>query len=73
MNTYRCKVLIEWDATDKVWVTTVPALDGLSTYGDTSDEATVQTSETIAGYPPSRSQKKGYPHRPPMQASNCSN
>ena len=50
MSTYRCKVLIEWDATDNVWVTTVPALDGLSTFGDTRDEAIAQTREAIAGY-----------------------
>lgn len=44
------KVLLECDAEDGVWVTTVPALDGLSTYGETRDEAIEQTREAILGY-----------------------
>lgn len=50
MTTQRFKVLLEWDAGDRIWVTTVPALDGLSTYGDSREEAIEQTRETILGY-----------------------
>ena len=50
MKTRTFKVLLECDAEDGVWVTTVPALDGLSTYGETRDEAIEQTREAILGY-----------------------
>ena len=46
----RFKVLLEWDAEDRVWVTHVPALGDLSTYGDTKDEALEATREAITGY-----------------------
>ena len=49
--TSRCfKVLIDYDADDNVWVTTVPALNYLSTYGDTREKALEQTREAILGY-----------------------
>ncbi len=35
MTLRRPKVLVEWDPEDQVWVTLVPSLDHLSTYGDT--------------------------------------
>ena len=44
------QVLLEWDADDGVWVTYVPALDHLSTYGDTREEALAHTREAILGY-----------------------
>lgn len=44
------QVLLEWDSDDNVWVTYVPALDHLSTYGDTRDEALDHTREAILGY-----------------------
>ena len=50
MTTRRFKVVLEWDANDAVWVTTVPGLNGISTYGDTRDEALEQTRELILGY-----------------------
>lgn len=50
MTTQRFRVLVEWDAGDRVWVTTVPALDGLSTYGESREEAIEQTREAILGY-----------------------
>ena len=50
MTTRTFKVLLEFDADDEVWVTTVPQLDGLSTYGETRDEAIAQTREAILGY-----------------------
>ncbi len=36
MTTRRFRVLVEYDPEDKVWVTYVPALDHLSTYGPES-------------------------------------
>ena len=43
-------VLVEWDQEDHVWVTFVPALNGLSTFGETRDEALASTQEAIEGY-----------------------
>jgi predicted RNase H-like HicB family nuclease len=50
MSTRRFKVLLEWDAESQAWVTYVPALDHLSTFGDTRDEALANTREAILGY-----------------------
>jgi predicted RNase H-like HicB family nuclease len=44
------KVVVEWDAEDSVWVTVVPALNHLSTYGATKAEALDETREAIVGY-----------------------
>jgi len=44
------KVLLEWDAEDSVWVTYVPSLGHLSTFGKTREEALEMTREAIAGY-----------------------
>lgn len=46
----RFKVVLEWDSADEAWVTYVPTLGYLSTYGDTRDEALDQTREAIIGY-----------------------
>lgn len=46
----RFQVLIEWDSSDRVWVTHVPALSHLSTFGETRDEALENTREAILGY-----------------------
>jgi predicted RNase H-like HicB family nuclease len=46
----RFKVLIEWDPEAQVWVTYVPVLDHLSTYGETREEALENTREAILGY-----------------------
>jgi predicted RNase H-like HicB family nuclease len=46
----RYGVLIEWDPSAQAWVTFVPSLDLLSTYGDTREEALEQTREAILGY-----------------------
>ena len=46
----RFKVVLEWDADDRVWVTYVPALWLLSTYGDTREEALDNSREAILGY-----------------------
>ena len=50
MTLRRFKVVLEWDAEDAVWVTYVPALNHLSTFGDTREEALSQTREAILGY-----------------------
>ena len=43
-------VLLEWDAEDGVWVTHVPVLGHLSTFGETREEALDHTKEAIIGY-----------------------
>jgi predicted RNase H-like HicB family nuclease len=50
MEARRFAVIIEWDPADEVWVTYVPALGHLSTYGETRDEALEQTREAMLGY-----------------------
>ena len=50
MRKQHCQVLLEWDAESDVWVTYVPALNGLSTYGETREEALTHTREAILGY-----------------------
>lgn len=42
--------MIEWDSEDEVWVTYVPSLGHLSTYGETREEAIAQTREAVLGY-----------------------
>ena len=46
----RFKVPLEWDPTESVWVTYVPALNHLSTFGTTREDALEQTREAILGY-----------------------
>ncbi len=43
-------VLIEWDAEAGAWVTYVPLLNLLSTFGETREEAISNTREAILGY-----------------------
>jgi predicted RNase H-like HicB family nuclease len=43
-------VLVDYDPVEKAWVTQVPALDHLSTFGATRDEALTNTREAILGY-----------------------
>lgn len=43
-------VVLEWDPDDRVWVTYVPALNFLSTFGENRDEALDRTREAILGY-----------------------
>lgn len=50
MDPRRFQVEIEWEPSDQVWVTYVPALGHLSTYGETREEALEQTREAILGY-----------------------
>ena len=46
----RFKVLLEYDPDDKVWVTYVPALDNISTFGETREAALEMTRELVLGY-----------------------
>lgn len=50
MKSQNYKVLIEFDAEADAWVTYVPALDHISTFGSTRDEALESTRELILGY-----------------------
>ncbi len=44
------KVLLEWDNEEQVWVTYVPTLNYISTFGETKEEALANTKEAILGY-----------------------
>ena len=44
------RVLLEWDETDAVFVSYVPTLNFLSTFGATREEAIENTREAILGY-----------------------
>lgn len=44
------QIILEWDSEESVWVTYVPTLDFLSTYGETKEEAITHTREAILGY-----------------------
>jgi predicted RNase H-like HicB family nuclease len=60
MAVHSFKVLLEWEPESEVWVTYVPALGRLSTYGETREEALAQTAEAILGYLEA-SEKEGMP------------
>ena len=48
--TQHYQVLLDWDAETESWVTYVPALNGLSTFGETKAEVLANTQEAIQGY-----------------------
>ncbi len=50
MTTQHFHVLLEWDPDSAAWVTYVPTLNGLSTFGETREEALANTREAILGY-----------------------
>ncbi len=50
MRTREYAFYMAWDADEGVWVTHVPDLNGLSTYGETPEEAVVMTQEAIELY-----------------------
>ena len=50
MSMRQFSVVVEWDSEDEIWVTHVPALDYLSSYGDTREAALESTREAIVGY-----------------------
>lgn len=47
MSTQQFSVVVEWDSDAEVWVTHVPALDHLSTYGPTREAALKSTKDGI--------------------------
>ena len=44
------KVILEWDSESEVWVTFVPELGGISTFGETKQEAIAMTEDMIKGH-----------------------
>lgn len=50
MKTRSYQVVLEWEAESEAWVAYVPALNHISTYGATHDEAIEQAREAILGY-----------------------
>ena len=50
MTTRRFDVVLEWDPDERVWVTYVPALNFLSDFRDTREEALEHTREAIELY-----------------------
>jgi len=44
------KVVLEYDTEEECWVTFVPSLDDISTWGNSKEEAIDNTREAIAGY-----------------------
>lgn len=66
MKTQHYQVLLEWNSESGVWVTYVPTLNGLSTFGETREEALANTREAILGYLEA-AQKEGMPHPEPAE------
>ncbi len=56
----RLAIEIEWDPEDHVWIAQVPALNHLSTYGETYQEAVDRCREAILGFFEA-SRKEGLP------------
>jgi predicted RNase H-like HicB family nuclease len=50
MTKARFNVLLEYDSGDKVWVSYVPRLNWLSTYGKSRARAVARTREAVIGY-----------------------
>ncbi|MBI4339595.1 MAG: type II toxin-antitoxin system HicB family antitoxin [Chloroflexi bacterium] len=50
MATQKFTIILTWDEQEQLWVTHVPALNWLSTYGETQEEALEMTQEAILGY-----------------------
>jgi predicted RNase H-like HicB family nuclease len=44
------EVILEWDEEGLAWVTSVPTLNGISTFGSTREEVLGRTQEAIRGY-----------------------
>lgn len=60
------KVVLEYDTEEECWVTFVPSLDDISTWGKSKEEALDNTREAIAGYLEAL-KKEGLPF-PPSRA-----
>jgi predicted RNase H-like HicB family nuclease len=50
MTTRIFKVILQFDPEDRAWVSYVPDLENISTYGDSEEEALAHTRELILGY-----------------------
>lgn len=50
LATRKFNVLLEWDEAEDVWVSYVPALGHLSTYGESRNEVLELTRQAIIGY-----------------------
>ncbi|MDO8472977.1 MAG: type II toxin-antitoxin system HicB family antitoxin [Dehalococcoidia bacterium] len=48
--TRRYNILLTWDPSDRVWVSCVPSLDWISTFGETRKEAIERTREAVLGF-----------------------
>lgn len=44
------KIVLEWDKQEHLWVSYVPDVGDISTYGETLEEVIAQTREAILGY-----------------------
>lgn len=66
MATQHFHVLLEWDPEAEAWVTYVPTLNGLSSFGDTKEEALTNTREAILGYLEA-AEKEGIPLPDPAE------
>lgn len=66
MATQHFHVLLEWDPEADAWVTYVPTLNGLSTFGETKEEALTNTREAILGYLEA-AEKEGIPLPDPAE------
>lgn len=66
MTTQHFHVLLEWDPEADAWVTYVPTLNGLSTFGETKEEALTNTREAILGYLEA-AEKEGLPLPTPAE------
>lgn len=64
MTTQRYHALLQWDSESGVWVTYVPVLNGLSTFGETRKEALDNTREAILGYLEAARKSRNFASRP---------
>jgi len=44
------KIILGWDFDAQAWVTCVPTIGGISTFGNSLDDAIFQTREMVMGY-----------------------
>ncbi len=65
------RVLVDWDPEAQAWVTLVPGLGDLSTFGETREEALAQNREAILGYLEA-ARREGGPARRAARPSRCS-
>jgi predicted RNase H-like HicB family nuclease len=66
MTMHHYHVLLEWDPEAGAWVTYVPTLNNLSTFGESKEEALANTREAILGYLEA-AEKEGLPLPEPAE------